>query len=82
MTDIKNFLDSEGRLKQLPVKRKMKLEALALLAQKFEPGTVYSERQVNDILLSFSTFGDPATLRREMYNNRFSTGRTIAAPIR
>ena len=71
MTDIKNFLDESGRLKVFPAKRGKKLLALAYLAEKFEPGRTYTEREVNDLLNQWHTFGDPATLRRELYNNRF-----------
>lgn len=71
MSDIKNFLDEQGRLKQFPVKRRMKLAALFYLAQKLEPGKSYRERQINDLLNEWSTFGDPATLRRELYDFGF-----------
>lgn len=68
---IKHFLDADGRVKQFPAKRKMKNCVLFYLAQKFEPGKRYTEREVNDLLLLWHTFGDPATLRRELYDYRF-----------
>ncbi|MDE7212804.1 MAG: DUF2087 domain-containing protein, partial [Lachnospiraceae bacterium] len=71
MAELKNFLDADGRLIQFPAKRKMKLEALAYLAEKFEAGRKYTEKEVNELLLSWHTFHDPATLRRELYNARF-----------
>lgn len=71
MAELKNFLDSEGRLIQYPAKRKMKLKALVYLADKFEKNCIYTEREVNAILNRFSTFGDPATLRRELYTYGF-----------
>ncbi|MDO4543981.1 MAG: DUF2087 domain-containing protein [Clostridia bacterium] len=71
MSDIKNFLDDEGRLYRLPAKQKMKVLALAYLAEKFESGAVYTEKQVNETLRLWHTFNDPATLRREMYDFRF-----------
>ncbi|MDE7298760.1 MAG: DUF2087 domain-containing protein [Lachnospiraceae bacterium] len=71
MAELKNFLDADGRLVQFPAKRKMKLEALVYLAEKFETGRKYTEKEVNELLLSWHTFRDPATLRRELYNNRF-----------
>lgn len=67
---LKNFLDS-GRLTAYPSKRKMKIFAMMYLAEKFEQGRLYTEKEVNDILNSRHTFGDPATLRRELYNHRF-----------
>ena len=49
----------------------MKVYALLYLAGKLESGREYSEREVNDILLDWHTFADPATLRRELYDYRF-----------
>ena len=71
MDKIKGFLDSEGRLKAFPAKRKMKAYALLYLSQKIENGTKYTEKQFNELLNSWHTFGDAATLRRELYNNKF-----------
>lgn len=56
---------------KLPKKRPMKLEALNYLAGKFEPGREYTEGEVNGLLLQWHTFGDPATLRRALYDTRF-----------
>lgn len=68
---IRNFLDADGRLTLFPAKRKMKMYVLFYLAQKFEAGKQYTEREVNDLLLCWHTFSDPATLRRELYDYRF-----------
>ena len=63
---IANFLDGEGRLKNWPSKRVKKLAALVYLGGKFTPGRRYTEREVNELLLSWHLFHDPATLRREL----------------
>lgn len=68
---LRNFLDGDGKLTVFPAKRKMKVYALFYLAEKFESGREYSEREVNDVLLDWHTFADPATLRRELYDYRF-----------
>lgn len=68
---LKNFLDSEGKLKQFPAKRKMKIIALFYLAQFFEAEKAYSEQEVNLLLYQHHTFFDPATLRRELYDFHF-----------
>lgn len=65
---LRRFLDEEGRLTAFPAKRRMKLEALRYLASKFEQGAVYTEKECNAVLNQWHTFGDPATLRRELYN--------------
>jgi len=64
------FLDDRGRLTAFPAKRKKKLPALLYLAETFSPGVMYSEREVNDLLDTWHTFRDPATLRRELYDYR------------
>lgn len=68
---LKNFLDSEGRLKLFPAKRKMKIIALCYLIGFFEDEKNYSEQEVNQLLARCHTFSDPATLRRELYDFHF-----------
>ena len=68
---LRNFLDATGKLTAFPAKRKMKLYALLYLAQKIPADTDFTERKINDILLDWHTFADPATLRRELYDYRF-----------
>ncbi len=62
------FLDGQGRLTAFPVKNRKKLVALWYLAQKIELERVYTETEMNDILDEWTTFHDPATLCREVYN--------------
>ncbi len=59
----------EGRLVHLPSKRSKRLIVLDRLAQEFEPGRHYSERQVNAILVAFDA--DVAALRRYLVDERF-----------
>ena len=68
---LRNFLDGAGKLISFPAKRKMKLYALLYLAEKIKSDKDYTEREINDILLDWHTFGDPATLRRELYDYDF-----------
>lgn len=68
---LQPFLDPGGRLAALPSKRPKRLLALAYLAGKFAPGQQYTEKEVNALLGQWHTFGDPATLRRELYDNYF-----------
>ncbi|GAB4581754.1 MAG: hypothetical protein Fur0022_45040 [Anaerolineales bacterium] len=61
---LADYSQPDGRLKTIPAQRK-KLEAvLKHIAQHFEPGTQYTEKQVNEILSQF--FEDTASLRREL----------------
>jgi DNA-binding HxlR family transcriptional regulator len=61
---IKDYSTPTGRLKTIPAQRK-KLEAiLRHIVGAFQPGTRYSEKQVNEILSRFHE--DTASLRREL----------------
>ena len=61
---IRDYTKRDGSLKTLPAQRK-KLEAiLRYVAQAFEVGKRYSEKQVNEILAGYHA--DTATLRREL----------------
>ena len=50
---LRNFLDANGKLTAFPAKRKMKVYCLFYLAGKFEAGREYTEREVNELLLSW-----------------------------
>lgn len=63
--DRRRVLDSSlrhGRLLRMPAKRSQRLILLDHLAQRFEPGKKYTEKQVNAMLASVDS--DTATLRR------------------
>lgn len=62
------FVDDEARFTSWPVKQPLQREILNWLADRFEPGRVYSEREVNGLLDSHHTFGDAALLRRMLYD--------------
>lgn len=66
-TELKNYLDGEGRLTLWPSKRTVQLVALDYLASRFEAGRVYSEKEVNALLNQFHAFNDAALLRRELF---------------
>ena len=68
---LRNFLDTNGKLTAFPAKRKMKIYCLFYLAQKFETEKEYTEQEINNVLLDWHTFADPATLRRELYDYGF-----------
>jgi hypothetical protein len=64
---LKNHMDSTGRLSEWPSKRSLQAVVLTYLAGKFEAGRLYTEREVNDLLRQWHTFGDHALLRRELF---------------
>ena len=64
--ELSAFLDEQGRLTQFPAKRAKQLFALRYLADKTEPDKSYTEREINELLRKWHTFGDHVTLRREL----------------
>lgn len=57
-----------GRLKAIPAQRKKERIVLEVIAQAFEYGRIYTEREVNVILADFHD--DFCTLRRDMVGER------------
>ena len=70
------FLNADGTLKQLPLLGPKLRVVLDYLIAAFEPGTQYTEKEVNTILRRFHA--DPVTLRRLLIDagllNRESDG--------
>ena len=62
-------LFSNGRLAQVPAKRKTRAAVLLEVLSRFEPGRDYSEPEVNEVLLGVHE--DFAYLRRELVNYRY-----------
>ncbi len=70
-SELKNFIDSEGKLKQLPKKHALRNIVYEYFASFFESGRSYTESEVNEILNSLHTFRDAAFFRRELYNKEY-----------
>ena len=62
-------LFADGRLAQIPAKRKTKAATLLEVLTRFEPGRVYTEPEVNEVLLG--VHDDFAYLRRELVNYHY-----------
>ena len=66
-----NFMTADGRLHTIPTKQSKLLVVLDHIAQSFEPGRTYSEKEVNDVLTGFHP--DCAALRRYLVVDQFLT---------
>lgn len=66
---MRPFFDEHGALTQIPMQRTKRLVLLDLLAQRFLPGQLYSERRVNLMLGQFNS--DWAALRRYLVDEDF-----------
>ncbi|HEV8194785.1 MAG TPA: metalloregulator ArsR/SmtB family transcription factor [Ktedonobacterales bacterium] len=60
---LRDFFE-DGRLTGIPASRKKRDVILRWLAERFEPGRVYTEPEVNELLKRYHP--DAATLRREL----------------
>ena len=61
----------DGHLTTLPSRSSYRLAALTVLAERFEPGRRYAEREVSAILADDAP--DPATLRRLLVDHGLLT---------
>lgn len=61
---LKDYSLPDGHLKTIPSQRKKLEVVLRHIGRSFEPGVIYSEKEVNQILEEFHQ--DTASLRREM----------------
>ena len=59
----------DGRIVQIPRQRAKRLVLLDLLAQEFEPGRRYAEREVNEVIARFHA--DTAAWRRYLVDEEF-----------
>ena len=66
---LRNFLTEDGRLHTIPSKQGKLHVVLDHLAQSFEPGRHYPEKEVNEILEGFHP--DYAALRRYLVEGQF-----------
>lgn len=64
---MRNYYDSEGKLIQYPTKKPLRMIALVRIAECFENGKKYSEKEVNEIIKSKIAFSDIELIRREMF---------------
>lgn len=69
--ELERFLDAEGRLTRWPAKRRARVPAMRYLVSRFAAGREYSEREVNELLDRWHTFGDAATLRRTLFDEHY-----------
>lgn len=76
--EIKRYCDKlqrhymeDGKLVQYPQKKPMRILALARIAEQFEPGRLYTEKEVNGIIQDAIAFNDVEMVRRELFEYKF-----------
>ncbi|ASB87396.1 metalloregulator ArsR/SmtB family transcription factor [Bacillus sonorensis] len=66
---VKNFINSDGTLKQIPSQRKKKNVVLAYLIRDLHHGKRYKEKDLNEYIKNYHE--DYATIRRELIMQHF-----------
>lgn len=74
--------DIRGRLVRWPHKYSVQRLAMWVLWMQFDGRRVYTEREVNEILKVWHTWGDHVTLRRELINDRLLTRKSDCSEYR
>jgi hypothetical protein len=69
--DLRRFMDRRGRFTQFPTRARDQLAVLEFIAEHFELGRQYTEREVNEVISRHLAYDDFATLRRELYDRMF-----------
>lgn len=70
-TKLKRYYTEDGKLIQYPQKRPMRILALIKIAEQFQVGTQYTEKEVNELIKRSIAFNDVEMIRRELYEYRF-----------
>jgi hypothetical protein len=74
--------DGQGRLMRWPHKHSVQRLAMWVLWMQFESRRIYTEREVNEVLKAWHTWGDHVTLRRELINDRLLTRKSDGSQYR
>ena len=74
--------DAHGRLVRWPHKFSVQRLAMWILWTQFDARRVYTEREVNEIIKRWHTWGDHVTLRRELINHRLLTRKSDGSEYR
>lgn len=69
--DLRRFMDRRGRLTMFPTRARDQLLVLEYLAEHFELGRSYTEKEINDIIARHLSYDDFVTIRRELYDHMF-----------
>lgn len=74
--------DARGRLVRWPHKLSVQRLAMWALWTRFDGRRTYTEREVNEILKAWHTYGDHVTLRRELINHKLMARKSDCSEYR
>lgn len=67
MTIVNKHLNKQGKIQNYPSKKTIHPYILAYIAEHFEVGRIYTEKEVNEIIQSLIEFHDYELVRRELF---------------
>ena len=73
METVEKYLDKNGKIIVWPKRNEDKACVVEYLASKFETDKIYSEKEVNEIILLWHTFSNHTLLRRELIERKLLT---------
>ena len=71
MNVVNRHLNKQGRIQNYPSKKTIRPYILAYIAEHFEKGRMYTEKEVNEIIRSLIEFQDHELVRRELFMYHF-----------
>jgi hypothetical protein len=78
---LKQF-DTRGRLVRWPAKYSVQRLALWILWTRFDSRRIYTEKEVNAVLIAANAFSDHVTLRRALIDHRLLTRKSDGSEYR
>lgn len=70
--ELRGFI-KDDKICQMPTKTKRELMVTAIIADSFDENKTYTEKEVNEQILTQISFGDYCTLRRNLIDFGFMT---------
>lgn len=68
---LRNFLNDEGLLRQMPARHRLRAHVYLWAAQGLEEGRRYTESEINGHIQRILAFRDPVTIRRALVDYGF-----------
>ncbi len=69
--ELRGFIGSDGKICGMPTKTKRELMVAAIVASAVQPDRAYTEKEINELILSQISFGDYCTVRRDLIDFGF-----------
>lgn len=69
--ELRRYLDRSGRVVIWPAKQAIRRLVYTYLTALFQPGQIYSEKEVNQLLRSYLVANDYVTVRRDLCDLRY-----------